>query len=418
MANSESFAQTPVAMPFNTRLVVAGTLLVGFAILILARTWTNFAPDLSALFMAGHLYATGQYDLIYAAPPGFFVVSPDEWSPLLPALGLAGQDVLAFVYPPLWAAIMAPFTHFGPQAFFQAFAVVELAMMVGSVLLAWRLCRAFAIPLWAWILLSMALMAPSLIIFTALTHLQPQIIVVFLIFLTFERYNAGHVATAGIILACAAMVKLAPAGLVLIFLLDRNWRALASFTAACAAFAIASFAIIGADLHLDFLASMAHASEGVFVSTINYSFEVLLHALLGQVDVNATTTTLADTANIPLISKMILLAAILWMVVRTNRLPHTHQLAARVFLTTLLISLFGPLSWSHYFLPQVFLLPALIGLLDRRYAILILLGFTIATSWAMLLFLKSLFPGDFANAALSAATMTALFCLVAAKVKG
>jgi len=402
----------------DMRLAVSLIMLVGFGFVLLSRLWTHFPPDLSALYMAGHLYGTGQIDLIYASPPGFFVVSPPEWAHLLPALGLADQNVLAFVYPPIWAAIASPLSAFGHQVFFQTFAVVEIAALGGSVLIAWRLCRNFAIPLWAWILLSLALMATSLILFTAMTHLQPQIIVVFLILLAFERYDAGKSGTAGALLALAAVMKLSPAGLVLIFLLDRNWRALAVFSMICAAFALASVAIAGLDLHRDFLHSTALASEGVFVTTINYSFETLLHGAFGNVEFARHLYTVADTAYIPLFSKAVLAVAMIWMILRTSQLPETQRLVARLFLTSLLISLFGPLSWAHYFLPQVLLLPGLIGLLRPRLGVILCVCFAITTSWGMLLVLVKTVPGDFVVAAVNATTMVLLFICVTAKAKG
>ena len=405
------------AAGLDARLVVALLLLAAFCAMALARVWSGFPADLSALFMAGHLYATGQADLIYAAPPGFFNASPAEWTPLLPALGLADQYPLPYVYPPLWAALFAPLSTLGAPAFFQVFAVVEIAMLAASVVLAWRLCRAFAIPLWAWILLSTVLMASSVITFTALIHLQPQIIVVFLILLAFERYSAGNHATAGAILAIAALLKLAPAALILIFILDRNWRALATFALTCAIFITLSLTFMGPDLHRDFLTSMAAASAGVFVTTVNFSFELVLHGLSGGMDLTAKDFTLPDNALFPAITKATLIISLLWVIFKTNALPETHRLPARLLLLTVLINLFGPLSWAHYYLPQLFLLPALIGLLPKPQGAILCAGVAIATSWAMLLIMNSQFSGDFPFAALGATTMFALFILVTARVR-
>ena len=85
----------------DMRLAVSLIMLAGYGFVLLSQAWAHYPPDLSALYMAGHLYGTGQYDLIYAAPPGFFAQSPEAWLPLLPSLGLADVNVLAFVYPPL-----------------------------------------------------------------------------------------------------------------------------------------------------------------------------------------------------------------------------------------------------------------------------------------------------------------------------
>ena len=43
-----------------------------YALVLILGHWSIWAQDLSAIYYAGHMYATGQFDLIYAAPDGFF----------------------------------------------------------------------------------------------------------------------------------------------------------------------------------------------------------------------------------------------------------------------------------------------------------------------------------------------------------
>jgi len=402
------------------RLGVALLCLGGFCALALKQFWGIFAPDLSALYMAGHLFASGQYDLIYAAPDTFFGGPPDEWLPLLSGIGLEGREVLPYVYPPLWAAVVAPITEaVGPWAFFKAATVLEVATLVGCVFLSWRICRKFAVPLWMWLLISTVLMASSVIMFSALMHLQPQIIVLGLTMLAFERYSSGKHATAGAVLGLAAMLKLAPAGLALIFLLDRNWRALGVFTAVCAVLTGLNFAIAGPTLIQDFFDSMAHASAGLFILAAAFSVEILVYGaasaidLVPPLDMDARNLLIGDsTMLVQLTTKALLLVSLGWAVVRTHRLPESHQLATRLMLFSLLINLFGPLNWVHYYLPQLFLMPALIGFLPkpRGAALLIVIG--VLTSWALTVQLRQFFAGDFPFAAIGGATMFGLFLAV------
>ena len=197
------------------RTVVAAALLLVLCAWAVGFMWDRHPADLSALYLARHMVASGQADLVYAAPKGFFGAVPPDWGPALAALGLAGEEVLAYVYPPLWAVLLAPVTEaLSPAAFFRAAAVLEMALLAASVLLAWRLARGWAMPLWGWLMLSAALLAGSAISFQAVTQLQPQIVVVFLVLLAFERDAEERPVQAGAVLALAAALKLAPAALV------------------------------------------------------------------------------------------------------------------------------------------------------------------------------------------------------------
>ncbi len=403
-----------------SRLVSASIIL--FSVLAVAAAWklVSFPPDLSALYAAARFYAMGEYDLVYAAPKIFFGGTAPEWLPYLAELGLEGEEPLPYVYPPLWAALFAPLAAaVAPQTFFQIIGAVLFASIAGSVLVAWRLARGFAIPLWSWIILSAVLLATSVISFIAVYHLQIQILVVFLCLLAFERYRAGRAGTAGAILALAAALKLAPAGFALLFLLDRNWRALGVFTVIGGGLGLSSLAIAGIDLHWAFLDSIRLASTGLFVSSVSLSFEVLLQAaasisgLTPPIDFAQRNVWVADTgAVIGAINKLLLLGGLVWMIRRTAELAEGPRLAVRVFALSLLLNLFGPLGWAHYYMLQLFMLPMVLGLMPRARAALLIAGTAVLTSWPLLLGIRMVASGDFLPAGLSAAVMCVLFVTV------
>lgn len=403
---------TVEARRLDTRTLIAIMVVVAFAVVALDHVWTRFPTDLSALFMAAHFFALEEYALIYDAPVGFFGNSPPLWAPYLPALGLEGQPV-PYVYPPIWAALAAPVTELvGPEPFFRTFAVVKIMALSASIFLAWRLCRSFAMPLWAWTLTAVALLATSTITLTALFYLQPQILVVFLILLAFERYAHGHLRTAGGLLALAAMMKVAPAGLAIIFLLDRNWRALGAFAGVLLALVGLSLALAGVDLHFAFLAAMGKASQGILVTSINYSVELLLFGAFSEIDMTARNVIVVPSAFVILSAKAIGLVLLGWAILATAKIPAEQRLPARLILLGLLLNLFGPLGWAHYYLTQIFLLPALIGLLPRHIGVPVIAVFAALTSWPLLMVLRLWLPGDFPIAALATCTMLLLFITV------
>ncbi len=411
---------TPSIDNDRSRLARALLLLASVCLLMIRWKWDSFPPDLSALYMAAYFYGQGQFDLIYATPQPFFDGTPEAWLPYLPALGFAQEIPLPYVYPPLWAALAAPLVAITtPAACFQIIGSILIASIAGSVFLAWRLAEKFAIPLWAWIMLSAVLLGTSVISFVAVMHLQVQIFVIFLTLLAFERYGKGFSATAGLVLGFAAMLKLAPAGFILIFLLDRNWRALAAFGVFCAVVGAASLGIAGLDLHHQFRDSIADASSGLFVCAVSVSANVLLHAIGSLVGLTETldfagrNVFIAEPALIvKAANKLLLIAALLWMLRRTQDLSEDRKLLVRLFSLSLLINAFGPLGWMHYYMLQLFLLPAILSLMPRGQAIVLLVGFSAVMSWPIMVSLRWVFQGDIPHAMVSISMMLLLFAAV------
>ena len=379
--------------------------------------WDSFPPDLSALYMSAHFYAQGQFDLIYATPEIFFDGTPEAWLPHLGDLGLSGEIPLPYVYPPIWAALAAPLTEIlTPTQFFQLIGTILIASIAGSVILAWKLAEKFALPLWSWVLISTAITATSVIAFTAVMHLQVQIFVTFLTLLAFVFYAKGHSTSAGMTLALAAALKLSPAGFVLIFLFDRNWRAATAFALTGGVVGAFSLILAGTDLHFAFLAAIAEASSGFYICSITVSADVFLHLAHGlsglteALDMTATKIFIAEPASlIKAANKVLLIAALVWLIRATTALPPAQKLVTRLFCLSLLINLFGPLGWMHYYLLQLFLLPALLTLLPLRIGLAVILGVATFLSWPASILIDRLFAGDIPAALINTSVVILLF---------
>ncbi|MBC56434.1 MAG: hypothetical protein CL814_05810 [Confluentimicrobium sp.] len=401
----------------NIATVAGVMLLAGWAVLTVMGHWNIWMRDLSAVYMAARLYAEGQAGLIYAAPEGFFGGTPAAWTDTLAALGVADQDALPYIYPPLWAALLAPLAGtLGPYAFFNLATTVQVPLIALSSVLAWRILRPAALPFWQWSVVTVILLKSSLIAGFALILMQPQITVIFLILLAFERYRAGAFVLAGAVLGLAAMLKLAPAGLVLIFVLDRRWRALAGLAAACALIGLAGLAVAGPALHLEFLHSLGRIGAGLFITPVNFSVPALIHTagalagLLPPIDPAAHNIRIpAVPPAVGVISKLLLLGGIALLIRATAGLPDATRLPTRLFALSLLLNLFGPVSWAHYFLLQLLLLPGLFGLLPARRAIPLTLLIGAAGSNAAFGFIRASFPGDIPFMALNTGVMLLLF---------
>lgn len=352
-------------------LVLGGLVLVLWAAVALDRVWNEWGEDLAALYMAGRMIHIGQPELVYLVTPESFVnVVPDAWKPEMMALGLDGQIAFPYLYPPLWAVLAAPVTGWlSPLAFTNAVAAIQVGLLCFGTWISWRLVnRAAKIPFWAWSGLSVVLLQTGFVPAFALELMQPQITVTILCLLAIERLAYGRDATAGALLAVATAIKLTPAILVLMFVMERRWRALGVFAMVAAALVSLGLVLAPPGLHGAFLDSLEQVRGRTLLACSNFSMNSALFALwhaMGWVpplpgDANYIAVDLPASAG--LLSKALLGLALFaaWRAGRT--LTEAWRLPYALFQLTLFGALFGPFAWGHYFLVQVFLAPTVLAL--------------------------------------------------------
>ena len=352
-----------------------------YALVLILGHWSIWAQDLSAIYYAGHMYATGQFDLIYAAPDGFFGRQDNPvWLAAKDTHGAGKEVVFPFVYPPLWAAIAAPFSQMlDPMAFFRAVLIVHVAMIVAMVILAYRIAAPrFSILLW--VVGVVFLLENTLVGKLALFHNQPQITVTFLMIVAFERYIARASVAAGILLGLAAAIKVSPVLLGLIFVLDRDWRAVLALGITGAISVLASFVIAGPALHWDFLERLNEISALIGAIQVNYALEHVLNEIvtfMGNVprdlvsDKNGVLQTMgiAEPLWITLVTKIFLVVAIPFTFVMTTHLDFRDRTMIRLICLWIVSALASPLAWAHHFLLLVFFLPVLFRIHARGPAL-------------------------------------------------
>jgi len=316
------------------------------------------SPDLLALFLAGKAVSAGLPETIYP-------VGPDILSTEAP-----------YVYPPLWAWLIAPFTRLVSfDTFAKTILVLHVAMLCTSVGLAWKVVRPPHMKLEHFVLVSFALLAVSAPLFRALGQNQPQILTLFLVLLAFERYRAGSFAMAGMILAVAAAFKLSPLFLVLIFVLERNARATGAFVATGLALAALSLALAGWAQHARFLELVSQIDNLIILDNTNYAPELLLYqlqALIGGTDSSgwnmAQTATAPEPFWLSTLMAALMLAALAALILMRPRLVPGTAVPVLLMGFTLATALFGPASWGHYFVLPLLLLPTLFHILPRLAA--------------------------------------------------
>ncbi len=372
-------------------LQISIVLLASWAAITLSVNWGNWPPDLSAFYMAGHFWGTGQYDLIYAAPEKFFGPPVDSWTQEVARLGHPDEIFFPYIYPPIWAAVIAPLAKaLSPTEFFNLFYLIHIAMIAGAIFLAYRLIRP-PVPLALWCVISCGLAYFSLISSSALYHNQLQIMVTFLIILSLERYASGALITAGIALGIAAAIKVTPAALGIIFLLDRSYRpAIVTAITGLALLAL-SYLIAGPELHREFFANIGIISEQVAVMRVNWNLE----SFLLQMSALLTGTQLLSLEGIPperlmdaldhpqveplwiaITTKLLLIAGTALVLLRTHALSPLNAMRLRPLGLILVMTLCAPLGWSHHYLPVLILLPAVLTFMApvRAISLMIIFG--------------------------------------------
>jgi hypothetical protein len=379
----------PLATGVERRLCLA--LLALWAVCAIIWQWGEWAQDLSALYVAGHLWATGATGLIYAAPPDFFGGAAVEWDATLAHLGIAEKITFPYVYAPLWAAALAPVTQIlSPQGFGNAVTLFQMPMLAASVLLAGRILRPASMPLWLWCLVGVAILSLSVPSYSAIWQNQPTITTTFLVLLAVDRLGAGRSVAAGIALACAAALKLSPAAFVLVFLIDRQWRALIAFVVAGAALGGLSIALAGWPLHQVFLDRVAAISSVDLLSPVNASLRPAILSLAAEfgfrpwLDPAERNIILTNPPSwLGLMMSFGLAAVLLAFAAALARRDGATRRGFALLALAIALPLFSPLGWQHYYVIPCLLLPGFLARLPQRQIALLGLVIFPPTTWVV-----------------------------------
>ena len=386
--------------------------------------WGEWKIDLTALYFAAQSWGEGLPALIYQEGPAPFLVDPpSQWVDWAHAEGWPDPHFTPFLYPPLWAVLLGPVAVIlTAEEFFNAGLIANVAASVWLVWLGWKLVEPRQISPTLW-----ALLAFGLLFITAAGYMtywlgQPQVIVSAITLASALALARGRDLSAGGLLAVAAAAKLSPALLVVLFVMERRWRALAAFAAVGAALAILSVALAGWPLHAELLDKLARIEAHTLVSRILVSLELVLFQLhetllgtanwvIGQPRMAMEPVWIAWTVRLALAASLVL------TYVATRHLPPRTRIWTRFYLLLLATLVTNPLGWMHYMVLPLTLLPALYELLPRRTASLALFALGSVFSMPLFLLMAPMEHAGFAQVGLSFAAVTGLFALVATAAK-
>ena len=338
---------------------------------LLSGYWSTFPHDFAALYVAAQFYEQGLFDLVYQSDGNFFWnETPEAWRNATEVIAAPyGEQIYhyaPYVYPPLWAALLAPVTAFlGFGTVAKVVLCANVAAFLGMIWLGFRLLRPANVRAVNWALFLVILIATSSISHLALNLGQPQIGVCFLILLSFCCLADNRPVQSGGWLALAAAVKLAPAMFIIIFLMERNWRALASFTLIGGVLAVLSVSVAGWPLHAAFLAKLAELDGGTMLSRINLGLEIEFYQLWLAFTGDFSWRVEEPEFIFPprWISWIVSLSFVVGVVatfLMSRGLSPRARIWSRLILISLVLLFTSPLGWIHYLILPTMLLPGVL----------------------------------------------------------
>lgn len=399
--------------------VLGWAIILVWAIVMAQMLWGKWALDLTALYFAAEFFASGQTDMVYLPGPEVFVVDPPEaWTALARAEGRADAQLTPYLYPPLWAALLAPIAaRVSAIGFFNAMILVNLASIAGMIWVSYRFARPKRLGFGLWAALSVALVATSGVGEMGLWLGQPQIVVSFVTLLSAYALARGRDLGAGAALGLAAAMKLTPAILVILFVMERRWRALGAFAVTGAAFGLASIAIAGWPLHRAFLHKLAEVEAQVLISRIVAGIEMFLYQIGAMIDGSAvwridTPWMVPEPGWIGWVVRAVLGVG-LWLTwATTRRLPKRRRIWTRFFALLLVTLVTNPLAWIHYLILPLLLLPGLVTLMPARRAYAVIAAVGAAMSLPVFLWLSDQTWLGFVQAGVPLGVALGLFALL------
>ena len=197
-----------------------------------------------------------------------------------------GMQLGGFVpHTPLTPLPMLPLVLLHPMAAKQAWLILNVGLLLGSVLL---LARTAGLP-------ASALLLVAFLGYTALhTNFllgQYYILLLFLLAAAASSLIRGNGFTGGLMMGIVCMLKLYTAPFLVYFAWKRQWRALAGMATSCAGLAILSFAWFGWQGNVYFLRSvLPRAMEGTILDPYNAGIgtltQLLRHMFVPEAELN------------------------------------------------------------------------------------------------------------------------------------
>lgn len=344
-----------------------------WAVAMILWQWNGIHYDLNALYVAGHFLAEGRPDLVYVEFP---LAQRPEWKALTEDWACELLCAYPYVYPPIWAELVAPLTRMIDMYGFSNLALlVNIPLFALTPILAWRLWKPkMSLRKWTFRCLFLATFCTVGVV--AIINNQPQLAVTFLMLLAFERAARGQPWLGGVALGLAAVIKIYPAIFAVIWLREGQWRPILGAAATGLAILGLNFALVDATLNAAFIEQLGTLSGVSFALQPNYSLISQISWLEPAIRAAAFRgDEIEGFRAVPgWVSPVLLVLAI--ALVWWRSLNASAQWRGRMMLPMLIlgVALASPLAWAHYFFIPLFALQLLPEYFGKRWGTAIMLA--------------------------------------------
>lgn len=367
--------------------VLCMTVLVATLLLLVWNSWT---PDLAAVYFGSWHWQHGQPELVYVSSEYFFAATGPEWAPALAEHGVSDGEIYPYVYPPLWAVIFGPLTEImTPHHFNNLIAALQVPLLGYSAWLVGSLAKPQHMPWTIWTLIAGGILMFTLPSMHLLSQNQLSITVGALCLIAMTCHFRRAPIAAGGTLALAAALKLTPAVFIVVFIANKDWRAVVAFGVIGVGLANASVGLAGWEMHLSFMTQLSKISDHALFWANNVNLKALIAAMLSRPDLNASPALQGEVHQAPLWLGLALhligFAMIIAALYARRFLPAATRNGFVLLVLFIVPSLFGPLGWQYYFTIPLMLCAALTSHLPKRQLLVAVIPLVLVNwSWPIL----------------------------------
>lgn len=332
-------------------IVVGGALLywVQYRTRFIPITFLNYWYMLVGFVMLGIMYR--QYDrwrLFKYGSSDFnvWINAARHWldTGLLYDVPQIAGDVFGYVYkyPPFYVMLFMPFVNYDNMQLIQYFRIFNMMLVIIALVLWLRMLRAH--PLWWFVVFIFTLNYQPL--FDTLSYGQSDVL--FLAGFTVILYaiHVGHDKFAGVLLAVLTLCKVYPVIFVVFFVIKRQWDVLIGFLIGLIACNAVSIAVIGWDIHVQYILSVLPIIGG----TTSWIDNQTIAGFLARWYDNPFALNRFTLHSIEQIARIIsyLLSALVCVITFRDTPARSSAYALQYSLFIVLMVVAVPVAWMHY----------------------------------------------------------------------
>jgi hypothetical protein len=263
-------------------------------------------------------------------------------------------------HPPTAVLLFSPFGLLDYIQSIMLWNIISLILLAASIMIVFSQLR-FSVAYWS-ILPILTLLLVSNPFRQQMNLGQLNIVILFLVVLTWALDRSKYPCVAGTVLGVATMIKLIPAFLFFYFICTNKWKSFLSGLIVIALGCLITFVLVGREDCFYYLSHVIPESSAMSSGWDNASVAGWWHKLFAPGVINGRTVALADSPSLAragfLLSALFVILTCFWATWTSCHITEHDSIYGLSIIAMLLVS---PVSWDHYFM--LLLLPmVLVGL--------------------------------------------------------